>query len=163
MFENFGQKYCCTLWCLFSEVPYWLPCNCSQSETAQWSIWKSSKAKSVWWLQGNICLIEECYFAHENDENHESGKNILKTIEGRQILEFPNSKPCDENRDIRSILIIPVNRINPKVCLFSAFWRVFPSIPISIFPVKSKVGLLSTLWRVFSRQTFFGWTFKKSK
>ena len=38
--------------------------------------------------------------------------------------------------------------VNSKVCLFLAFWRVFPSI--SIFPVKSKVCLFSAFWQVFS-------------
>ena len=37
--------------------------------------------------------------------------------------------------------------IKPKVCLFSAFWRVFPSI--SIFPLNSKVCLFLVFWQVF--------------
>ena len=47
--------------------------------------------------------------------------------------------------------------VKPKVCLFSAFWRVFSSI--AIFPVKAlsqtESLLISAFWQVFSSISIF--------
>ena len=52
----------------------------------------------------------------------------------------------------RSLKIIQFFSSNQKDCLFSAFWRVFPSnslFNLTIFLDKSKVCLFSMFWRVF--------------